>query len=96
MSFLDGKQRIATSKDLKLNWLGGKNGIYFRCALCGYKFREGDVYRCVYTNDTISASGNPIVCKECDDGDFKVIEKWSKMHEESKNRMWWFCRDFIK
>lgn len=94
MSFLDSKPRIATAEDIKANWLGEKNGIYFKCALCGYKFKEGDIYRCVYSNDTIFAPGNPIVCKECDTGDFNVIEKWAKMHEEARTRMWWFCRHY--
>lgn len=89
-SFTDGKPRIATQEDLQANWGGGRSGEYFRCCLCGYRFKEGDYWRWQYTNDIPGAGGNPLVCKKCDGPD--VIEKWKQMHKEAKGRMWWFTR----
>lgn len=93
MSFTDQQSRIATDKDCHTAWGGGKNGSYFRCAFCGYKFKPGDYWRWIYTNDTPGASGNPSTCKSCDTGDrASMVEKWKAMHEEAKSRMWWFFR----
>lgn len=66
MSFTDGKPFIATEKDTKLRWSGGKPGEFFRCGFCGVKFQAGDTVRWVFTNDTPGAGGNPFVCEKCD------------------------------
>ena len=92
MSFLDGKQRIATIKDVNGKWSGGKPGEFFRCAFCGYKFVLGDKWRCQYTNDIPGAWGNPLICEKCDGTKEEVVEKWKKMHQEVKEKYWWFCR----
>lgn len=84
---------IATEKDVKANWLGGQDGLFFRCSLCGHKFQIGDYYRCVYTNDMQDAYGNPIVCKSCDEGNEKVRDKWKERHAEfMSEKFWWFRR----
>lgn len=91
MSFTDQKPFVVTKEQLTQRWSGGKNGKYFRCCLCGYKFKEGDIARWQYTNDT-KAWGNPLVCQQCDGTKEEIVMKWGKMHEESCDRMWWFCR----
>jgi hypothetical protein len=93
MSFTNGKPWIATEKDVHASWSGGKDGKYFRCALCGYKFKVGDTVRLQYTNDVPGAGGNPLVCQKCDGTKEEIVAKWRAMHEESKGRWWWFCRD---
>ena len=94
MSFMDGIPRTVTEKDLTLSWSGGKNGKYFRCRMCGYKFRLDDIFRFVYTNNLSGYGGNPIVCEQCDGDD--VIDRWKKMCDEYKNiehKYWWFIGD---
>lgn len=88
MSFTDGKQRIATEKDLNTLWGGRVNG--FRCMMCGYKFKVGDKWRWVYTNDMYGSSGNPIVCERCDGTDKEVRRRWQRKWEEARTRFWWF------
>ena len=88
MSFTDQKPHIATVEDIKAPWSGGKNGKYFRCYLCGHRFREGDQYRFVFGKKL----GNLMVCQACDSGD--VLKKWSDLQEEwlklSDSRFWHF------
>jgi hypothetical protein len=86
----NGKPRIATEKDLNVRWFGGKPGEYFRCALCGYRFKVGDYWRWQYTNSTPGAGGNPIVCEKCDGPD--VIERWRVKCEEFRESFWYFAR----
>ena len=89
MSFTDGKPRIATKEDCNAPWSGNRKN--FRCYLCGYKFKVGDYWRWQFTNNIQGASGNPLVCKNCDGPD--VIEKWKALHEEAKSeKFWWFNR----
>jgi len=94
MSFLDGTPFIATQKYLDASWMGGRKGIYFRCHMCGYKFKLNDTIRCVYTNDTKGAGGNPLICTTCDGDDVKQrwIEKCQKWRE-IKKLYWAFVRD---
>ncbi len=68
MSFTDQKPRTATKQDIKAPWSGRKGGKNFRCGFCGYRFKVGDYWRFVYTNDTKGAGGNPLICMLCDDG----------------------------
>ena len=88
--FTDQKPKIATKKDCEMEWSGGKNGKYFRCYMCGYKFVEGDYWRWVYTNDIPDAGGNPLVCKECDGPD--VRERWRTHKKELRTKYWWVNR----
>jgi len=90
--FTDQQPQWATESDLKGPWSGGKNGIYFRCYLCGYKFKLGDYWRWVYTNDTPGAWGNPLVCQDCDGTKEEIVKKWAKMHTEAETKYWWFTR----
>lgn len=86
MSFTDQKPRIATEKEVPGNWGGYKDGRYFRCYLCGYKFKVGDYWRWIYSKKNI----NPIVCKTCDTED--VLEKWENANIELNQRFWWVMR----
>lgn len=93
-SFTDQKSRIATEKDCKAPWSGGKNGKYFRCYLCGYKFKVGDRWRWVHTNHTKDGVGNPIVCEKCDGTNEEVIKKWIEKRnlwrKMEQGEWWWF------
>jgi len=92
VSFTDGNPWVATEEDCLATWMGGKHGGYFRCALCGHRFKPGDRVRWVHTNDTPGpANGNPLVCKSCDGTKEEIITKMTAMWEEAENRMWWFC-----
>ena len=91
-SFTDQKARRVTQTDIDGRWGGGRPGEYFRCGFCGYKFKLGDSWRWIYTNDTSGAGGNPNVCEKCDDTKDNLIKKWKAMHEEADGRMWWFCK----
>ena len=97
MSFLDGKPWVATEKHCT-RW-GGMNqkGKYFRCAFCGYKFKPGDTVRCQYTNNIPGLWGNPLVCKDCDDTEKKLISKLKKMKkkkEQLDKELWWFNKRY--
>lgn len=89
-SFTDQQPRKATREDLTARWLGGNPGEYFRCCLCGYKFKLGDYWRWVYTNHVPYAGGNPIVCEKCDGTNEEVAEKWKKMRKEVRTKYWYF------
>lgn len=91
-TFLDQKPFVVAAKHMKLPWSGGKDGVYFRCCLCGYRFQVGDVARWQYTNDVSGAGGNPLVCQACDGTKEQIVDKWKKMNSEAHGRMWWFCR----
>jgi len=90
MSFTDGKPRVATVEDINACWGAKPKGELFRCAFCGYKFKVGDYWRWQYTNNIKGAWGNPMVCKDCDDEPKKVCEKWKAMHQEAREKYWWF------
>lgn len=95
MSFTDQKPFTVTANQLKLNWAGGKDGKYFRCGLCGHKFKEGDYARWIFTNDIPNCGGNPFVCYDCDSIDVK--DKW-KDHcaawKDVKEVFWKFLRTY--
>lgn len=93
--FTNQKPFTVTDKDLRASWSGGKNGIFFRCGLCGYRFQIGDTARWVFTNNVPGAPGNPLVCQRCDGDD--VIDRWKakwKVFESSE--WWWFRRQGIE
>lgn len=96
-SFTNGKPRIATAQDCNIRWAGGRDGKYFRCYLCGHKFKEGDQFRWVFTNNIPGAGGNPIVCASCDADNESVIAKWKSLQEEYKKaasgKFWCFVRN---
>lgn len=84
-SFTNQKPRVATEKDLHLDWAGGKKDKYFRCYLCGHKFEVGDVWRWVYSlNHNVI---NFLVCEHCDGPD--VMERWVEQNKEAARRFWW-------
>lgn len=91
MSFLDGKPRVATEQDCQTRWHGMPLGEGFRCNLCGHRFKVGDIFRFVFTNDTPGAGGNPLVCEKCDGPDVK--ERWAAMVAEARERFWFFTRE---
>jgi len=70
-----GKPQIATETDVNTKWCGGKPGEYFYCGWCGYKFKVGDYFKWIFTNHIQGAGGNPKVCKDCDCGTVKLIER---------------------
>lgn len=85
--------QIATSEDIKRPWMGGKNGIYFRCYLCGHKFQDGDQFRLVFSKHY----GNPLVCKECDGTNEDVLDKWESLNKELveiEKKFWWYFKRF--
>lgn len=88
-SFTDQKFRRATEHDLKANWSGGKNGIFFKCHLCGYKFQLNDYWRWVYNN---KGGANILVCEKCDCVD--VIDKYNDLYKEFKSEKFWSFRRF--
>ncbi|TRO55922.1 hypothetical protein E2P64_06490 [Candidatus Bathyarchaeota archaeon] len=94
MSFTDQKPFVATEKDVKATWSGVPNGKNFRCAWCGYKFKEGDTVRWVYTNDPsyrgLEIGGNPFICISCDGDKADIISRLAKMAQEAKEKYWWF------
>jgi len=84
MMWTNRKPWIATEDDCKRPWNGGKNGKYFRCALCGHKFKPGDTVRWEMTN-----MGNPFICKACDGTREEIIEKMIACREQAK-KLWYF------
>ncbi len=90
MGFTDQNPWVATEEDCKRPWSGGKNGLRFRCFLCGHRFKPGDRVRWQYTNDIPGASGNPMVCESCDGTKEEIVLKVKLMYAEAKGRMWWF------
>jgi hypothetical protein len=91
-SFTNGLTRQATEEDCKAPWLGGKNGAYFRCRLCGYKFKVGSAFRWVFANFEASPSrcGNFLVCEVCDGED--VLNRAAKQEETFSSAQFWFLR----
>ena len=90
MSFTDQQSRIATEADLKAPWAGGKNGKYFRCYLCGHKFKVGDRWRFVFVDKMASC----IVCESCDGTNEEVQQRWKALYEEfaalANGKFWYF------
>jgi len=82
MSFTDQKPRYVTEEEVIAPWGGGKNGIYFRCYLCGHQFIVGDYFRWV-----LHEKMNFITCNDCDGDD--VYLRWEQALEEVRNKYWW-------
>ena len=87
-AWLDGTPQVATEADLRARWSFGKPGEHFRCHLCGYKFRVGDVWRFVYSGGV--GLLNFMVCEKCDGPD--VLDRWKAHNEDLKRRFWWALR----
>ena len=93
-SFLNGDPIVATEQHINAPWSGNKKN--FRCGFCGHKFKVGDTFRGLYTNDMKGAYGNPLVCNDCWEGREVSREKWKILWENwrlIKVRYWWFVRD---
>lgn len=93
MSIFSETLKAATKEECNARWSCGKPGELFRCGFCGHKFKEGDMYRGIYTNGTPGAHGNPLVCEKCNDSTGALIAMWKHMHEDVrkyKERYWWF------
>jgi len=91
VSWTDGTQQVATEEHLRARSLCGKPGEYFRCCMCGYKFKLGDKWRWQFTNNVKGAGGNPIVCAKCDGPD--VVERWAKkIASQNDDSNWYFNR----
>ena len=83
--------KIATIESLHARWSSGKPGQFFRCALCGHKFKLGDKYRVLYTNDMPKAKGNPIICERCNDKTATLRARWyDRCREYASEKFWWF------
>jgi hypothetical protein len=95
-SFTDGKPFIATEQDCNANWAAGRKGQYFRCALCGYKFKVGDVVRWQYTNDVPDSCGNPLVCQTCDGDKKSIVDRIIAMRNEIfADKYWWVLKIYV-
>ena len=91
MSFLNGDRNIADEKTVNAPWSGNKKN--FRCGFCGHKFKIGDGWRCIYTNDIPKASGNPLICDTCFIDKEDARSKWEKKNEQINSpEFWWFFR----
>ncbi len=85
MNFTDQKRRVATAEECALQWNGGAVGRYFRCYLCGHRFKPGDGWRFLFG---VGPASNMMTCDECDGPD--VMDRWIAANEEVKTRFWWF------
>jgi hypothetical protein len=87
MNFTDQKPFTVTEEQCQHNWSGGRNGTHFRCGLCGYKFRPGDICRWVYMNSTRESHfGNFLTCESCDGPD--VRDRRIAWEHEAHTRFW--------
>lgn len=94
MGFTDQKPRKATEDDLKAKWNGKGPGEDFRCGLCGYRFKLGDIWRWVNSGRRNFKDGdktwgvcNFMTCEDCDGDD--VLDRWVQANEEAHRRFWW-------
>ena len=92
--FTDQKRRVATEADCAASWGGVKNGVRFRCYLCGHRFVPGDGWRWVYSaGQSQEIEGkrfgvvNPMTCDSCDGDD--VLDRWVKRNEEFNSAKFW-------
>lgn len=92
----NGELLVATEKETKLNWSGAKNGLKFRCGLCGHRFVVGDRWRGVMANTGRNPEvrhGNFLVCGSCHDlhdgNDEKLLAIRAQQEQEARRRFWW-------
>jgi len=86
-SFTSQEPQIVTEGILKAHWCGYPPGVYFRCKLCGYKFKLGDYWRWIYGGR--SQIVNFIVCKSCDIGDDHELCEKMKEREKKFEELYW-------
>jgi hypothetical protein len=84
---------VATEETLKLPWKGHRDGRWFRCYLCGEKFKVGDGFRAINSNYSGSPfTGNPLVhnppCESLTD-----IEILKRLAERERATPWWVRLD---
>lgn len=93
MSFTDGKPRAATAEEVAARWNGRQAGQGFRCRLCGYRFKVGDIWRFVLANYGASPlrHGNFFTCEKCDGPD--IIERAAAQEAEAAQRFWWLLEE---
>jgi hypothetical protein len=92
MSFTDQQPFKVTKEYCRQNWSGGKDGKYFRCGMCGHRFKPGDQCRWVYMNSTPdSCFGNFLTCEACDGPD--IIERRIAWQNEAFTRFWQLMRN---
>jgi hypothetical protein len=95
-TFTNGDPFVCSEDDCKFDWNRQPNGEYFRCAICGHKFKPGDCVRWVYTNYPGSPiPGNPFVCNTCAPTKEDAISILTMMKEHAKTQtktLWWFFR----
>jgi hypothetical protein len=46
VSFTDQKPRLVTEAGITARWGGNNYVLNFRCGLCGYRFRIGQIWNC--------------------------------------------------
>ena len=87
--------KTATEEVCSRPWSGSKNGLRFRCHLCGHKFTPGDKYRFVYSNfeGSPTRTGNFCVCEACNDDDDVLRAKRAEAEDEGFRRFWWLVHD---
>lgn len=93
--WISGRPQVVEAADIKLPWSGYKDGRFFRCGLCGYRFKVGDYIRWLFTNTEGLPGGNPFTCEKCDGPD--VLVRWKQHYEDYKellatlnNKFWKF------
>lgn len=96
-NFTNMQPFVATEDDVKARW-GCRAGL-FRCAVCGHRFRVGDVVRWFYTNSAEihkTVRGNPFVCGDgrhgSDDDVTMALVAMAEEVKQLKNRCWWFFK----
>lgn len=86
-SFTSQEPQIVTESALKARWGGYDPGVYFRCKLCGYKFKLGDYWR--WISGSRSGIINFIVCEGCDvGGNDKLGNRVKEREKEFEERYW--------
>jgi hypothetical protein len=83
-SFTDGKPMYCTAETLATWKQPASRSSSFKCGPCGHRFKAGDYYRWLYTNNLPGYGGNPFTCEKCDGPD--VIEKWKRRVDAGNER----------
>ena len=89
-----GVPELVTEELVIAPWMGGKNGKWFKCQLCGYRFVVGDYY---YMYITMEIAPNLLVCEDCDTSDVTdLTNKYISLEKEYetfvKQRKFWYMR----
>lgn len=97
MSMFTEDLQIATPEHCSARWCCAPPGERFRCGFCGYKFKQGDKWRAIYTNDMPTYGGNPLVCEKCNDSNSQLRARWQDKWNAwrritAEPEFWWFQR----